>query len=64
MMLNGFVIRPSNSELCESSLEDLCIAIVRLRDKTGQRINIVPTKAIFTEECLRKFFGWVDADFR
>ena len=63
-ILGGMTIRPENSDLSEASLEELCIAIVKLRDKTGNPLNIVPTHWVFTEEALRKFFGWTDADFQ
>lgn len=57
------LVRPENSELSESSIEEMLIAISKLRDKNNLVISVKPTTAYFTEECLRRWFGWTDEDF-
>lgn len=57
------LVRPENSELSESSIEEMLIAISKFRDKKNIAISIKPTTAYFTEECLRRWFGWTDEDF-
>ena len=56
-------ISPERSELSEESIENLCIALANARDKNGIPLSIKPTRFIFTDEALRKFFGWTDEDF-
>lgn len=56
-------LRPETSELSEESLEQLCVVLCQLRLKDGRPIRVYPNRAYFTEDCLRKFFGWTDEDF-
>lgn len=62
----GFLpVRPENSELSEESLEGLLVALHQLRLRhSGMPIAIVPNRMFFTDECLRRFFGWTDEDLK
>lgn len=52
------------SELSEASIENICIALINLRDKDNKIISIQPNQAIFTKETLVRWFGWTERDFQ
>lgn len=61
---NHLIARPENAELSESSIEDLCVSLSKLKDINGRSVSILPLQVIFTEEALRRFFGWTDEDIK
>lgn len=58
------MIKSGQVDLNESSLESLLIAFENLKDKENRPLCIVPDEIWFTEEALRRWFGWTDEDFK